>query len=186
MKHPTNNEIWFAEQRDLAIEERDEERARADALAAEVADLSERHKTLTEKFTSLMLEANDEYTRRVAAEAEVERLTADVRLALLDAGQLDYELTRLGIDYDGDNPLGRLVEEVTALRAQLGVGEWQPVYVEPGLTMMPEGVPVWIQLPARRHGEMLSHAVSGGFIGYTMHPWTTWREMTAEEHEKYR
>ena len=39
MKHPTNNEIWFAEQRDLAIEERHEERARATALAAQAAEL---------------------------------------------------------------------------------------------------------------------------------------------------
>lgn len=39
MKHPTNNEIWYAEQRDLAIEERDAAIARAEAAEAEVKQL---------------------------------------------------------------------------------------------------------------------------------------------------
>ena len=39
MKYPTNNEIWYAEQRDLAIEERDAAITRAAIAEAEVAAL---------------------------------------------------------------------------------------------------------------------------------------------------
>ena len=42
MKYPTNNEIWYAEQRDLAIEERDAAITRAEAAEAEAAALRAR------------------------------------------------------------------------------------------------------------------------------------------------
>lgn len=56
---------------------------------------------------------------RNALAAEVERLRDDVSTANQDATRLVYELANLGIWYDGFDPLRRLVEEVTDLRAQL-------------------------------------------------------------------
>ncbi len=63
--------------------------------------------------------------RAAEAEAEVARLTADVKAANHEATQLTHELAALGIEYDGDDPLARLVEEVTTLRAQLDAAGWR-------------------------------------------------------------
>lgn len=57
--------------------------------------------------------------RAATLAAEVARLTADVEAANQAATRLVHELARLGIDYDGDDPLSRMVQEVAALRAQL-------------------------------------------------------------------
>lgn len=69
----------------------------------------------------------DEWRARAdAAEAEVARLTAE-RRGYHDYWLIEKELAQLNIEYDGNDPLRRLVEEVAALRAQLAEEEWLPI-----------------------------------------------------------
>lgn len=120
---------------------------------------------------------------------EIVDAVAVLRSRLADEHELDRLVALTGIPRRATT-MHEYVEVVAAeiadLRARLEGAGWRPVYEEPGLTRMPERVPVWIQLPARRQGEMLSHAQLGRHIGYTSDPWMTWREMTAEEHERHR
>lgn len=57
-------------------------------------------------------------SRAESLAAEVERLTAEKR-GYRDDWLIERELAQLNIEYDGGDPLQRLVEEVAALRAQL-------------------------------------------------------------------
>ena len=90
MKYPTNNEIWYAEQRDLAIEERDAAITRAEnaeakvtALKAWIAELEAENLALISRIveTDCRDYGRDEYqTQSLANQVLIDRLVAAGRM----------------------------------------------------------------------------------------------------------
>ncbi len=131
----TNNEIWYAEQRDLAIEERDAALARAEAAEMMAGKWLQLVTLRDNLIFELEAERDAAVTRAEAAEAQAAReheaASASVSVIFNVAEAVGISASAPDMSRRAMKRVRELVSEVAALRAQLAAREWQPVTEPP-------------------------------------------------------
>ena len=90
----TNNEIWYAEQRDLAIEERDAAIARAEAAEAEIDGMLEQESFLEAQLAHMQQDLDALREREAVLTTEQEIVAMSFRYK-----ELKHEITALRMGF---------------------------------------------------------------------------------------